>query len=415
MTKEAVQLPLPGIRQEFGAVARRLRRSRSARIGAIAQPLRHRDQAALYAARLERRRYADRSRLSRPVPLHARHLSDHAPRPHLDAAPVDRPRHAGRLQRARAPDAGAPARRRSACCRAIPASAASTATRSIRCCSAPAARSSNTVEHMDRRARRRAARRDFDRDERSVAVHAARLHARRRQAARRRLGIDLRHVEPERLHLPFHRQPHVLPARRCRARGACCTDHIEFCREHVPNWNPISVVGQHMQQAGATPAETMASRFSTALQYARGLHRPRHGHRRPAAPLHVLLRHLDQLLRGDRQVPRRRGASGRALRASASAPRTRAPGASSSTARPPASISREQQPLNNIARVAVQAIAGILSGLQSMHTDAYDEAVATPTEETARIAVATQNILREEAHLCDVIDPLGGSLLRRDR
>jgi methylmalonyl-CoA mutase N-terminal domain/subunit len=69
----------------------------------------------------------------------------------------------------------------------------------------------------------------------------------------------------------------------------------------------------------------------------------------------------------------------------------------------------EQQPLNNVARVAVQAMAGIMSGLQSLHTDAYDEAITTPTEETARIAVATQNILREEAHLCDVIDPLGGS------
>jgi methylmalonyl-CoA mutase N-terminal domain/subunit len=50
-----------------------------------------------------------------------------------------------------------------------------------------------------------------------------------------------------------------------------------------------------------------------------------------------------------------------------------------------------------------------MSGLQSLHTDAYDEAITTPTEETARIAVATQNILREEARLCDVIDPLGGS------
>jgi methylmalonyl-CoA mutase N-terminal domain/subunit len=68
-----------------------------------------------------------------------------------------------------------------------------------------------------------------------------------------------------------------------------------------------------------------------------------------------------------------------------------------------------QQPLNNIARVAVQAVAGIFSGLQSMHTDAYDEAISCPTEESARVAVATQNILREEAHLCDVIDPLGGS------
>jgi methylmalonyl-CoA mutase N-terminal domain/subunit len=68
-----------------------------------------------------------------------------------------------------------------------------------------------------------------------------------------------------------------------------------------------------------------------------------------------------------------------------------------------------QQPLNNIARVTVQALAGIFGGLQSMHTDGYDEAITSPTTESARIAIATQNILREEASLCDVIDPLGGS------
>jgi methylmalonyl-CoA mutase N-terminal domain/subunit len=68
-----------------------------------------------------------------------------------------------------------------------------------------------------------------------------------------------------------------------------------------------------------------------------------------------------------------------------------------------------QQPLNNVARVATQAIAGLFGGLQSLHTDSYDEVLSTPTEEAARIAVATQNILRDEAGLADVIDPLGGS------
>jgi len=68
-----------------------------------------------------------------------------------------------------------------------------------------------------------------------------------------------------------------------------------------------------------------------------------------------------------------------------------------------------QQPLNNIARVTAQAMAGIFGGLQSLHTDSYDEVYSTPSEAAARIAVATQNILREEAHLTDVIDPLGGS------
>jgi methylmalonyl-CoA mutase N-terminal domain/subunit len=68
-----------------------------------------------------------------------------------------------------------------------------------------------------------------------------------------------------------------------------------------------------------------------------------------------------------------------------------------------------EQPLNNIPRVAVQAMAGIFGGLQSLHTDSYDEVLSVPTEKAARIAIATQNILKEEAHLTDVIDPLGGS------
>ena len=82
-------------------------------------------------------------------------------------------------------------------------------------------------------------------------------------------------------------------------------DHIAWCREFVPRWNPMSVVGQHMQQAGATPAEAMAFTLVERGPERRGLHRPRHGPRRVPAALHLLLRHLAQLLRGDRQVPRR--------------------------------------------------------------------------------------------------------------
>ena len=71
--------------------------------------------------------------------------------------------------------------------------------------------------------------------------------------------------------------------------------------------------------------------------------------------------------------------------------------------------SRASSRSNNVARVTAQAMAGIFGGLQSLHTDAYDEALSCPTQFGARIAVATQNILREEARLTDVIDPLGGS------
>jgi len=185
-------------------------------------------------------------------------------------------------------------------------------------------------------------------------------------------------------------------------------DHIEFCRKHVPNWNPVSVVGQHMQQAGATPVETMAFTISTALQYAqdcidRGM------------DIDVVLRRFtfffDISISFFEEVAKFR--AGRRIWARLARERLGAKDPGSWRFKFHGQTSgvdlTEQQPLNNVARVAVQAMAGIMSGLQSLHTDAYDEAVATPTEETARIAVATQNILREEAHLCDVIDPLGGS------
>jgi methylmalonyl-CoA mutase N-terminal domain/subunit len=185
-------------------------------------------------------------------------------------------------------------------------------------------------------------------------------------------------------------------------------DHIEFCLKHLPNWNPVSVVGQHMQQAGATPAETVGFTISTALQYAedcvaRGM------------DVDVVLRRFtfffDISISFFEEIAKFRAA--RRIWARLARERLGAKHPVSWRFKFHGQTSgvdlTTQQPLNNIARVAVQAMAGIMSGLQSMHTDAYDEAVATPTEETARIAVATQNILREEAHLCDVIDPLAGS------
>jgi methylmalonyl-CoA mutase N-terminal domain/subunit len=185
-------------------------------------------------------------------------------------------------------------------------------------------------------------------------------------------------------------------------------DHIEFCRKHVPGWNPVSVVGQHMQQAGATPVETMAFTISTAFQYAqdcidRGM------------DIDVVLRRFtfffDISISFFEEIAKFR--AGRRIWARLARERLGAKDPGSWRFKFHGQTSgvdlTEQQPLNNISRVAVQAMAGIMSGLQSLHTDAYDEAITTPTEETARIAVATQNILREEAHLCDVIDPLGGS------
>lgn len=186
------------------------------------------------------------------------------------------------------------------------------------------------------------------------------------------------------------------------------TDHIEFCNRMVPRWNPMSVVGQHMQQAGATPAEAMAFTLSSAIQYAedciaRGMD--------PDGFLPRFTFFFDISVSLFEEVAKFR--AGRRIwarvtreRLGAKDPRSwrfKFHGQTSG-----ADLTR-QQPLNNIARVTVQAMAGILGGLQSLHTDAYDEVLSCPTDAAANVAINTQNILREEACLTDVIDPLGGS------
>jgi methylmalonyl-CoA mutase N-terminal domain/subunit len=185
-------------------------------------------------------------------------------------------------------------------------------------------------------------------------------------------------------------------------------DHIAFCQRHLPRWNPMSVVGQHMQQAGATPAEAMGFAFATALQnaddcVARGM--------APDAFLPRFTFFFDISLSFFEEIARFR--AGRRIWARLVRERYGAKDPRSWRMKFHAQTSgvdlTRAQPYNNIARVTVQAMAGILGGLQSLHTDAYDEALSCPTEFGARIAVATQNILREEAHLTDVIDPLGGS------
>ncbi|MEM9710569.1 MAG: acyl-CoA mutase large subunit family protein [Actinomycetota bacterium] len=185
-------------------------------------------------------------------------------------------------------------------------------------------------------------------------------------------------------------------------------DHVEYCTDVVPNWNPVSVVGQHMQQAGATPAETMGFTLSTAIQYAEDC-RARGMDADEVLPRFTFF--FDISISLFEEVAKFR--AGRRIWARVAKERLGAKEPRSWRFKFHGQTSgvdlTAQQPLNNIARVAVQAVGGILGGLQSMHTDAYDEAITCPTEETARIAVATQNILREEAHLCDVIDPLGGS------
>lgn len=185
-------------------------------------------------------------------------------------------------------------------------------------------------------------------------------------------------------------------------------DHVQFANERLPRWNPVSVVGQHMQQSGATPAEAMAFTLASAIQYAedcqaRGLDvntfLPRF-----TFFFDISISFFEEIakFRAGRRIWARLAKE----RLGAEDPRAWRFKFHAQTSG--VDLTR-QQPLNNIARTTAQAIAGILGGLQSMHTDAYDEVLSTPTEAAAKIAIQTQNILREEAGLTDVIDPLGGS------
>ena len=185
-------------------------------------------------------------------------------------------------------------------------------------------------------------------------------------------------------------------------------DTIEFCAHNVPSWNPLSVVGQHMQQSGATPAEAMGLALSTALQYAKDCQT------RGMDPNKFLARFtffFDISVSFFEEVAKFR--AGRRIWANLVKERFGVTDERLMRFKFHAQTSgcdlTRQQPLNNIARVTVQAMAGIFGGLQSLHTDGYDEVLSTPGEDVAKIAIATQNILKHEAHLCDVIDPLGGS------
>ena len=185
-------------------------------------------------------------------------------------------------------------------------------------------------------------------------------------------------------------------------------DHIVFCRDHVPHWNPLSIVGQHMQQGGATPAQAMALTLCTAIQCAqdcidRGMD--------PDSFLPRFTFFFDVSISFFEEIAKFRAgrrAWSRIVRERFGAKDPRSWRFKFHAQTSGADLTR-QQPLNNITRVAVQAMAGVFGGTQSMHTDAYDEALTTPTEGPSRIAVNTQNILKEEAHLNEVIDPLGGS------
>src|SRR5690348_17771028 len=188
---------------------------------------------------------------------------------------------------------------------------------------------------------------------------------------------------------------------------ALITELFAFCAEHVPQWNPISISGYHIREAGATAVQELAFTFANTVEY--------------------VSRAVNAGLSVDAFAPRlsfffaahsdlfEEAAKFRAARRMYARIMRDRFGASDASARlrfhtqTGGVTLTAQQPLNNVVRVAVQTMAAVLGGTQSLHTNGYDEALALPTAAAATLALRTQQIVAYESGATATVDPLAGS------
>src|SRR6266536_6439767 len=185
-------------------------------------------------------------------------------------------------------------------------------------------------------------------------------------------------------------------------------DTFEFCAKQAPRYNPISVSGYHIREAGATAVQELAFTLRDGLEYVEwGL--------KAGLDLDLFVPRMSFFFNAHNDFFEEVAKYRAARRIWAREMRDRFGSTNERTLKlrfhtQTAGVSLTvQQPLNNIVRVAIQALAGIFGGTQSLHTDAYDEALALPTDQAALIALRTQQIIAEETGVAYTIDPLGGS------
>jgi methylmalonyl-CoA mutase N-terminal domain/subunit len=185
-------------------------------------------------------------------------------------------------------------------------------------------------------------------------------------------------------------------------------DTFEFCTRHVPKYNPISVSGYHIREAGATALQELAFTLRDGIEYVQwGVDAGLDVEEFVPRISFFFNAHNDFFEEiAKYRAARRIWARVMRERFNAKSERTLQLRFHTQTAGVSLTV---QQPLNNIVRVAIQALAGVLGGTQSLHTDAFDEALALPTDRAALIALRTQQIIAEETGVANTIDPLGGS------
>jgi methylmalonyl-CoA mutase, N-terminal domain len=186
------------------------------------------------------------------------------------------------------------------------------------------------------------------------------------------------------------------------------TDVFAWCRTHVPRWNTISISGYHMREAGSTAVQEVAFTLANGIAYVQAALDAGLDVDAFAPQLSFFFNAHNDLLEeiAKYRAARRLWARIMRDRFKARDPRSMMLRFHAQTA---GSMLTAQQPENNIARVTVQALAAVLGGCQSLHTNSMDEALSLPTERAVRIALRTQQILAAESGVADTVDPLGGS------
>jgi methylmalonyl-CoA mutase N-terminal domain/subunit len=185
-------------------------------------------------------------------------------------------------------------------------------------------------------------------------------------------------------------------------------DIIEFCANEVPQWHPVSVSGYHIREAGSTAVQELAFTLADGIAYVeegvkRGLDVDDFAPRLSFF-FNVHNDFLEEIAKY--RAARRMWAEIMSERFGAKNPKSLMLKTHAQTAG--ASLTA-QQPINNVARVTIQALAAVLGGTQSLHTNSMDETLALPTEESVTVALRTQQIIAEESGVVNTIDPFGGS------
>jgi methylmalonyl-CoA mutase N-terminal domain/subunit len=186
------------------------------------------------------------------------------------------------------------------------------------------------------------------------------------------------------------------------------TDTFQYCAREVPNWNTISISGYHIREAGATAVQEVAFTMANAVAYVQAAVKAGLEVDGFATQLSFFFNAHNHFLEEVAKFRAARRIWARIMRErfGAQDPRSWMLRFHTQTA---GSTLTAQQPENNIVRVTVQALAAVLGGTQSLHTNSMDEALWLPTEKSVRIALRTQQILGYEAGVAETIDPLGGA------